>query len=411
MKKIIIILIALLVIFLGFLGWQILFNNPDTPIGETIRDVLPFGSGDGLSPTTGGRGPTTNDAEQLMSDELSVPTSDLFRLVNTPVAGAVVFEKNGSTIVRYVDRATGHIYDISLPDNPSSASLEKVKVSNNTLPKIYEAHFRPDGDAVVVRALKDNSDVIENLSLTLTPPQSTSTTLYSVSSNTLRGDISSMALGAGNVLFYVLQNPSSIVSSALNGTGVKTLFASAFSDWQLVIAGNSLLAHTRASASAPGYAYTVNTTGGALTKILGPLNGLTAIPNVANNRALYSYTDSNRVRLFAKNLQNNNLSEILPATLAEKCVWSVVNINKVFCGIPTISIGRGEPDGWYRGATQFSDRLWSFDTGNDTAQVLIEPKLNSNVDIDAFKLKLSPNEDYLIFQNKRDISLWVLRLK
>ncbi|MDP3947686.1 MAG: hypothetical protein Q8Q41_03285 [bacterium] len=416
MKKILIILItALLAVLATFFGWYLFFRNPNIPAGEAIRNILPFGSENDVQLTTDNRQPTTGTSSQLTTaDEFSKPTADLFRISNTPIAGAVVFKRGGQTIVRYVDRATGHIYDVDL------ATLVKTKVANQTLPKIYEAYFRSDGNAVLLRSLKDDSDVVENLSLVLTPSQATlvstsspqaTDALYGVSSIALRGDISAIAIGSGNILFYALRDTSSVVSSAFNGTGRRTLLASPFTDWRLAATGNSLVLYTKASASAPGYAYTLNSSSGALTKILGPLNGLAVIPNTSGNRVLYSYVENGRARSFAKNLQRNTLSEILPTTLAEKCVWSIKDAGILFCGAPTDDPGAGEPDNWYRGLTHFSDRVWFFDTNTDIAQVLVEPKQSLGIDIDVVEPRLSPDENYLIFINKTDLSLWALKLE
>lgn len=411
MKKISIILIIVLsIILIAFLGWYFLLRDKSVPAGEALRDILPFGSGEDITrPTTNNQQPTIETGEQTSFDEFGNPTANLFRISAEPVAGVVLLNRGTSTIARYVDRATGHIYDTDL------ATLVKIKVTNQTLPKIYEAYFRSDGNAVLFRSLKNDSDVIENLSLSLTPPhtppQEASTTLYSVSSTPLRGDISAVAVGSSNTLLYALKDTSSIVSSTFNGTGVKTLLNSPFNSWRLATSGNNLVVHTKAGSNTAGYAYTLNISNGAFTKILGPLNGLVAIPSAVGNRILYSYVENGITRLFAKNLGNNSLSEILPVTLAEKCVWSIRNIGTLFCGSPTNGLGFGEPDNWYRGATHFSDRIWLFDTNIDIAQVLVEPKTSLGIDIDATELKLSLKEDYLIFINKTDLSLWALRLE
>ena len=410
MKKIYIILIAILsIILIIFLGWYLLARNPETPLIKTVGNILPFGSGDNTNmpvlSTENGLGNGTTNINDRPFDELGKPTASLFRISNTPVVGAMVFKRGGEIFVRYIDRATGHIYDTNL------ATLTKTKVTNQTLPKIYEAYFRPDGNAVLLRSLKNDSDVVENLTLTLTPPKGTSTdTLYAVSSTLLRGDIGSVTAGVDNSLLYALRDTSSIVSSTFSGTGVKTLFTSPFTDWRLATAGNNLVVYTKASANMHGFAYTLNTSSRAFTKILGPLNGLIAIPNTAGNRVLYSYVENDKTRLFAKNLTNNTLTEILPVTLAEKCVWSVKKAGIFFCGAPINEPGIGEPDSWYRGATHFSDRIWLFDTNTEIAQSLAEPKTALGVDIDIVELKLSPDEDYLIFTNKNDLSLWALRM-
>jgi len=411
MKKILIISLAVIsVALIASLGWYFLMRDQGIPLGEAISNSLPFGSEGNTLPVAGSRQPADETSELV--DKFSSPTANLFRLSATPVAGAVVFERGKQLVVRYVDRATGHIYDANL------ATLEKTKVTNNTLPKIYEAYFRTDGNAVLLRYLKDDSDVVENLSLTLSPPQATVSTsspqanaLYTVASTALRGQISAVATGPGNALFYALKDTSSIVTSTFNGASVRTILASPFTDWRLAVAGNRLIIYTKASARIAGYAYTLNISNRALAKILGPLNGLVAIPNTSGNQVLYSYVEGDKTKLFAKNLANNTLSEILPATLAEKCVWSARNTSVLFCGAPADSPGSGEPDDWYRGATHFSDDIWLFNTNDGVAQVLAEPEQSLRTNIDVMEPKLSPDEDYLIFLNKNDLSLWALRLE
>lgn len=372
--------------------------------------MLPFGSGDNVRLTTNGEQPAT-ETETKISDEFDSLKANFFRLSREPVAGAIVFNRSTSTaVVRYVERATGHIYEVSLPTGDSLTLSEKVRVTNNTLPKIYEAYFRPDGKAVLLRFLKEDSDMVENLSLALTPPQATST-LYAVSSTFLRGKIDAVAVGPDNTLFYTLRDNSSVVASAFNGTGVRTLFSAAFNNWRLAVTGNTLVAYTKASADTPGYAYAVNPANGTLTKILGPLNGLVALPNALGNRVLYSYVENGRTKLSVKNITNNTSFEISPATLAEKCLWSIKKTSILFCGAPTDDPASGEPDNWYKGRTHFSDRLWLFDTDTNIAEVLIEPKLILGIDIDATDLKIAPAENYLIFTNRNDLSLWAFRLE
>ncbi len=416
MKKIFIIFIAALSIaLLAFLGWYLFLRNPNIPAGEIIRNILPFGSGDSsLGPATDDRRSTT-EGGPAVSDEFGQPTANLFRISQEPVAGAVILNRGTSTVVaRYVERATGHIYDTDL------TTLTKTRVTNQTLTKVYEAYFRPDGNAVLLRFLKEDSDVVENISLALTPPRATlvstsspqaTDALYSVSAIALRGNIGSVAVGAGGTLFYTLEDASSVVSSNFNGTGTKTIFSSAFKNWRLAAAGNNLITYTKASAGATGYAYNVNIKSGALTKVAGPFSGLVATPSAIGNKILYSYIDSNRTRLFAKNIQNNAVSEMSPVTLAEKCVWSIKSAGIVFCGAPADGLAVGEPDSWYRGLTHFSDRIWLFDTNIETAEVLVEPRPSLGIDIDLMEPKLSPNEDYLVFINKTDLSLWALRLE
>jgi hypothetical protein len=290
MKRLTTLLIILLtIIIFVVLGWFLFVRDPEIPLGEAISDALPFGSGDNLSP-------------------------------------ADILRDNSPDIVST---------DNNFPDQ-FSTRVEKIRITNNTLPKIYEAYFRSDGTSVILRSLKDNSDTVENLSLTLTPPraQATSSEFYGVSSTMLRGNIGSIAVGSGN---------------------------------------------------------------------------LVAIPSFVGNRTLFSYLEGGEIRLVVKN--GNNTIQTSIETFADKCTWSVRGAAVIYCATPIDWNPIGEPENWYAGVTHFSDRIWKFDIDEDIAQVISEPKSTLGIDIDVVDLKLSPDENYLVFINKRDLSLWALRLE
>ncbi|OHB05802.1 MAG: hypothetical protein A3B16_00405 [Candidatus Zambryskibacteria bacterium RIFCSPLOWO2_01_FULL_45_43] len=369
MKKILIIFTILVLAGLAIWYWT---KEKDIPLVETIMDGLPFGT----APTPSGVGVPTSGpagASEETDGLLGGSTAKLVRISDTPVAGMVAFTKNGETLIRYVDRATGHIYDFD------PRTREKTKITNQTLPKIYEAHFKSDGNTVLLRYLKNDSDTVENLSLVLTPPKSASTTLYTIASTLLRGYTGPVAIN------------------------------SPFTNWAFS-EGNKVVAYMKPASTAPGYAYFVGTVG-SLSKILGPLNGLVATINTAGNRVLYSYIEDGVTKLFSKNLTSGSVSEVLPETLADKCVWSVKETGVIFCGAPGGGVGGNEPENWYRGATSFSDNAWKLEVDTEIAQILVEPKSYIGVDIDIYQPKLSPNEDYLVFINKNDLSLWTLKLE
>ena len=396
----------------GLLGWRFLFGDPDTSLVETSGNLLPFGSGDNLDTQQvedGGINTNGGISEEIPDEGFITPIKNLFQIASSPVAGFITIEKSGKTIIRYADRATGNIYDAILP-NATSSNLEKIRVTNNTLPKIYEAHFKSDGNAVLFRSVEDGDDFIKNLLLNLTPPQASST-LYSVSSIDLRGDLGQVSTGRDNFLYYVLEDSGSIVSTNFSGTGARTLFSSSFDNWRIEPAGTNLLLYTKPSTKAYGYAYFLNSSNGAISKVLGPLNGLVAKPNSQGTRVAYSHYNNNRTYLFVKNLENNRDSEVSPATLAEKCAWSTKIDNHLYCGVKSTNQNTEEPDSWYRGETQFSDNIWRFDTGGEIAEILSEPKSEIAANIDMYTPKLSLKEDYLVFINRTDLSLWVLKLE
>src|SRR5690606_28868896 len=83
---------------------------------------------------------TGENASMIGSD--GVPLAKIFKLSDAPVAGAVAFTRDGRTAVRYTDRATGHIIESILPgEEAGEESVIKTKITNSTIPKIYEAIF------------------------------------------------------------------------------------------------------------------------------------------------------------------------------------------------------------------------------------------------------------------------------
>ena len=404
-------LISIPLILIGLLGWWF-FSKSNSPVAVILRAELPFGVPENVNiPATT---EATNDTvgQNTSFDQSGNTDAKIFRIVNTPVAGFTILTKGGETFVRYLERATGHIFDTRL------STLEKERVTNNTLPKVYEAYFRPDGNAVLIRSVKDGSDTVKSMILTLTPPRSASSAstsspqaseLYAVSATSVRGEVGSVVVGGGSNLFYSLKDSGAIVSSNFTSSAPKTLFSSAFTDWNLGRMGSNLLVNTRPSVSIHGYAYSLGASGGALSKLLGPLNGLSVIANPVGSFLLYSYSDG-QMHLSTKNVVKGSVLEILPATLAEKCVWSTKKVSVFFCGTPVGGLSGGEPDGWYLGQTHFTDYIWQFDTASEIAKLISEPKAEFSLDLDISEPKLTPNEDYLVFLNHRDLTLWAVKL-
>lgn len=404
-KTIIISVVVALVIILGAVSAYLYFKTtPEATLTTTTDGASPFGDGGGnLSPGTP-QAESTGQGTGL--DQNGKPLSKLFRITDQPVAGETAFIKNGFVVIRYVDRATGHIYDV----NP--VTLEKVQITNNTYPKIYEAYFKKDASSVILRGLKDGGDVIENTVLTLTPPKASSTdTLYKVSASILGGNLGPMTIMSDNSLIYTTKDTGAIVKAGFAGDKATNLFTSAFTDWQVAPLGAlDVAVTTNASASIDGFSYDLSTKTGGLSKILGPLKSLTVTPSLDGKHTAYSYINNGSLALQVKNNSTKVVSDVLPATFSEKCVWSTKSQGILYCGVPSGVINTNEPDSWYQGSTHFSDTLWRFNTDTSLTDVLAEPKKSFNVDLDVENPSLTPDEDYLVFRNKSDLTLWVLKL-
>ncbi|MBX4195788.1 hypothetical protein KW796_02445 [Candidatus Parcubacteria bacterium] len=394
------------IILVIVLGTGILFFlvGGKTPGGLPILSGLPFGEAPRDNGNPGGDFGNTSGTANTDSEGRSL--AKFFRLVNDPVAGFVSFIKNGSEMVRYVDRATGHVYDV----NPNT--LEKTKIFNTTQPKVYVALWKPDASGFLERSVPSNSDSVSNTSITLSLPKATSTDGFYVAQATLlRGDTGDMAIAADGSLLYVLRDTGAVLISSFLGEKPRTLLSLPFTDWRILpINSSSALLVTKASIAAEGYAYTLNTKSGGLTKILGPLNALTAVPSPDGRHIAYAYSDFGTIAFKVLNVANGVTSVITPATLPEKCVWSRKTPSVIYCGVPENGLGGNSPDSWYQGGANYSDKIWRFNTDTGTAEVILEPIKNFNTKVDAMSLELSPDEDYLFFVNKDDLSIFALKI-
>ena len=59
---------------------------------------------------------------------------------------------------------------------------------------------------------------------------------------------------------------------------------------------------------------------------------------------------------------------------------------------------------------QTRDSLWTIDAEDGRANLLGDLSTEAREGIDAFNMDVSPDDQYLLFQNKNDLSLWLLVL-
>lgn len=400
------VIIILLSLLLGTTALFFLLGGK-APVLDDIRDSLPFGTAPEGQVPAGGTGET---GEQSTTTPATVgtpgkPLPRFSKLSDAPIAGAVSFARGSTTLVRYVDRATGHVFEVNLQ------TLERTQVINITDPQVYQAVWKSDGTGFISRTVERGSDSVSNTSVTLVPPKATSTqNLYTAQSTPIRGTITELAVLPGGNLLYSLEDSGAVVTSSFAGGSLKTLFTLPFTSWRFdPVSASSALIYTKASAYVPGYAYIMNLSSGGLNKILGPLNGLTAKLSPDSKRVAFTHMSSDTA-VFSVFTLGGATTDIFPVTLAEKCVWSRKSSSILFCSAPEGGLSPDMLDLWYQGSHHFSDRVWRFDAVTGSASSLVDPARNFDIAIDATDLSLSPAEDYLFMTNKTDSSLWALKL-
>lgn len=307
----------------------------------------------------------------------------------------VVVEKPKTEIVealRYVEKSTGHIYEYHLDKKLSG------KISNSTIPGVYEALFGNTSQSVLYRYV-DNQNQI----------QSYLATLGAQKGQFLAPGISSAVLSPDKEnIFYVNKLGESLtgINLTIKSGASKQIFSSEFTEWLPQWATKqAIFMNTKPSWNIKGSLYALNVSTGALTKVFGGVEGMTTLVNNEGNRIIYNKTTNSGPLLGV--FSNNNLTSLNVYGLPEKCVWSKDSVN-IYCAVPNTLTTNHLPDMWYQGIISFSDTVIKIDSRNGERYTVTNTE--STQAIDAINLQLSQKEDYLFFINKKDGTLWKLAL-
>jgi len=420
MKKILIILLIILIPWL--LGWYFFIQDRgegDNDVsGESVgffgglfsddrtvdlgddEDRFVFPDDDGDFGFFGG-----GDGDLIKAESGGVT---LQQLTNVPVAGAISVSETSrmftdADVVRYVERGSGNVYEVNLE------TLESERLTNTTIPGIYEVFWHKDAENLVLRYLDDN-DVIKTFSARI----STNSSAGMLDGRFMSDDIDFMGTDVGGEnLFYTIRGDRETLlrQSSFDVGGGTVVYRSLLHELLFQAVENGVISFTtKPSGLVGGFSYVLDTNEGSLPqKVLGGVLGLTVNMSPRGERILFSQSLDGGFRTFSLNLDTRKTQSVSPATLPEKCVWSKFSGIHAYCGVPNTVSERLYPDEWYMGKVSFSDAIWKIDVSRGVGELLINPQ-NSNIDIDVSNPILSSDESYLLFINKKDSTLWSLEL-
>jgi hypothetical protein len=401
----------------GLLYYFLADDSTPTPTvpSETPDDLFPFGDEAGaLENKPIGAFPTTftgtNEGRRyvLISKEpvagsIWVASTTKYTITNEADETETVTESVDA--LRYIERATGHVYDTALKP------LQTTRISNITLPKIYQALWA-DSEHVVLRRLDDSGRRIETLSGLLVD-DTTDSLRHPLTTTPLPVDISQIAVSpSGKQIFYLQADPggSQGFIAALDGSAVKQIWNSPISELLASWTGPEITLVTKPSGIASGYAYAVKPAGGVVAKLISNTKGLTVLTNSDGSRALYSVVNAGKLELHLLDTTTGETRWLPMTTLPEKCVWSTVDTNIVYCAVPQSLPSGTFPDDWYQGQIHTNDIIIRIDTNSYATDQVLNPADYGQVSIDATSLALSPDETRLSFIDHTNQSLWSIDL-
>lgn len=400
-KKILWGIVLVLIAAAGAFAYWWFFMRPSPEVAGTNT-----GTSFPTSEKTGGLGAVEGGGESSGNIGTGEQLPRLRQLTEGPVAGAVIFYREGKVLVRYAERGTGHLFEIGIDEATAR------RISNQTIPEIGEALWKPDGSGIIVRYEKKTADS-EYLESFFAAVGANAKEGEPLRASFLLRNIRTLAFSpTGNTVFYLSENTNggTGILAAPDGTKKSTLFDLPLKDltahWSV---NDSVFLATRAAAGIGGSLFSVGTQSGTLDAVENG-TGLTALPSRSGGFVLSGISENGNTGLSVFNRATGETVPLGLSTIADKCVWGKKEKTMAYCAVPNDAPSGAFPDGWYQGTIQTDDSIWKMSAEDGRADMMVGLASEARVPIDAFNLDISPDDQYLLFQNKNDLTLWLLRL-
>lgn len=385
MKKVLTITLIILITIamLGWLWWYLLVNGkPD----GFIDIPNPFGSADVPIEFPG------PDTEEQF-DEDAVSRTTLRQISTEPVAGAAFVMRDDTLYIRYIERGTGRLFE------HNTATGERARLVEATVPRVTTAVWSSSGAHAVL--LRETTSGTTALLGTIVNTDG-GATLLEISP--LQSDIRNVAFSDdGATLYYTAAGPSGSTAYAHDtASGAREEIFQTPLRHIVVSSWNPILMYTTPSAHVRGYAYT----GRTLERLVGGMHGLMAMRHGEATILSYAEDETLVSRVLAI-----NAPPLLEPVFPEKCVSGhAATTTTLWCASPLDMQPGTYPDTWYQGITSFNDILWELDTALGSGSPIKILYQEAGGPIDAIHMTLAPQEQMLLFINKRNGSLWVQEL-
>lgn len=398
---IIIISVVLFLLLAGLIGYYLIIQNgsgaPNGP-SNVFRNFFPFGGQNATTTNPAGENPLATTTPSLTNYR-----QKLRMLSSEPVAGAGILDVKAGTLVRHIEKATGHIFETEL------FSPNQIRISNTTVPMVYDAVWGDKNNSLVARYLEDDNQTVDTYGISI--KEVATSTESAISATKFPANLSDIS-SFGSKVFSLEQKTTSSAGYLSNFDGSKrvTIWVSPVKELLSQFVNSKIVAlTTKPDENTAGFLFFVDTGNGSVTETLGNIPGLSTLVNDLGTQVLL-LSEGSGPQMFIYDIKTKTYKNLTPATFPEKCVWSKKDRTIVYCAVPQETIGVNSLTSWYRGFVSFTDSIWKYDTKNNISNVIENLYADSNEQIDVIKPLLSENEQYLVFINKIDDSLWSLDL-
>lgn len=396
---------AIVFLLIGLTGWYF-FLRGETGNIEALDAARGF---DIAVPSfTGSRSSTSENiaggvgTETLLTTPQEGKPPRLWRVSTSPIAGMNFL--TGTSTLRYVERSTGHVYDVY----PGSGTI--ARKTNTLLPKVYDAGIFGDG-SFAMRMLHESGARLTLMGELGTTTEDNFSTLESTNLGENVISIAASSERPDAVLVASGANGGEVVRARVGSAPQRLVSLSLSSLKPLLLADGRVFLAERPASGITGSAFEV--VSGALTPVLRNLPGLAVLPRPFSGALLYSTDDGSRLRLFVRAAAEASVSELSLATTADKCVWGRATGTTTplvaYCAAPQSPVPPFFTDFWLRGSVHTMDAWFTIDPAAAKTDAFFTPE--SSVAIDVERPVMDASGEYIAFMNARDKSLWILRIK
>jgi hypothetical protein len=385
MKRPVIIAIGILIILLivGMWVYLLLYGTP-----QEAREVF---TNLGITSEQGREVRVVEVQSDTANTTKLALNGDLQQLTTRAVAG-FAFSSSTPNLIRYVERGTGHVYEI----DTTKGTEEQISVV--TLPQANEAVFSPNATAVAITAYEG---YVKKVSVGVLGKDAAGIKMTLLPTNA-----ENIAFEDNATLNFTVEKDGTTYGYTYNITsGRQTeLFKVGFGSVKMLsgadISKNYI--QTKPAATAEGYLYTVSK--GSLIALPQTGKGLTTFMN--DTHTVATYIENEHYRSF---ITADATTQQQPIPMfEEKCTFAPTGL---WCAAPLEPVASTYLEDWYKGVASSIDYIWFIPKGSQSATLKADLQKISGRNIDVTGLTLNSKGSTLLFANKNDQSLWLYKIE
>lgn len=392
---------AITLLLIGLAGWYFFISRQTADLGA-LEEARGFAVG--VPSFTGSRGSTSENitsgfGEAPPSEEEEGPQRPprLWRVSTSPVAGAGFVTVASTTILRYVERSTGHVFDV----DPITGVV--TRRTNLLIPKVYEA-LVGEGDTIVARTIAESG---ERETFVGTLGTTTVDGFTPLIGTDLGPSIRDIAFDANGVVFLAdsANGGVQLVRAKTDGSEPSILRSFAAGDFNLsLLSDGRIVLVEKPGSGIMGHAYEA----GSTLLSLGRAPGLTVAARANSQAVLIGADSGGSLSLSVRPTRDATPLRLDIQTIADKCTWVSGLSFTAYCAVPQEAPAPGFLTNWHRGTVHTTDSWHVIDGSAGTADMFFEMRTDDAVDVEHPMTDKGGN--FIAFMNARDKSLWVLRI-